>query len=267
MAAEVDFAGFMMILRARYLESDAVDFDTCFQGAAEFAAACRFEIPGKPAAKLSLIGVLREEDARLRAARIRLGAEIDTDRFAQFFGEEQVAERRDETSGPFGTIRGPEGVTGMRSTVARISARHETTKLPIRQYARICIPGRIISQAGEALLRPMLLAGPELAKFLEPRVARIADMSCPSRWQRWLRDAGQWLLEEPDSELGPKAGSIPSFPGSPDDDHALQDLHRGKRKWTSEGIAGQGEASPTPRFQGPQEGQIDPQTPSGRGVR
>lgn len=72
---------------------------------------------------------------------------------------------------------------------------------PLRQIPRICIPGAVISRAIAAITYPVVLAGPELVKRLEPRVARLYGISSASRGQRILRAVMLWLLEEPDSAL------------------------------------------------------------------
>lgn len=81
---------------------------------------------------------------------------------------------------------------------------------PLRQYARICIPGVVLQRAISAVTRAIstalslqLLAGPELAKRLERRVARLDGISCPSRLQRWQLGAARWLLEAPETEPEP----------------------------------------------------------------
>lgn len=65
-----------------------------------------------------------------------------------------------------------------------------------RKMARIFVPGVFIDRAVQAALCPIVLAAPELEKRLQPHAARLRDMTCPSRLQRWQRAALLWLLEE-----------------------------------------------------------------------
>lgn len=78
---------------------------------------------------------------------------------------------------------------------------------PIRQYSRICIPNVLISRGIRALTAPvrrittpLSMAGPEMAKRLELRVARLDGISSRSRLQQIELTLALWLLEEPDSE-------------------------------------------------------------------
>lgn len=78
---------------------------------------------------------------------------------------------------------------------------------PIPQYPRICIPNVLISRGIRALTAPvrrittpLSMAGPEMAKRLEQRVARLDGISSLSRLQRIEQAVALWLLEEPDSE-------------------------------------------------------------------
>lgn len=104
-------------------------------------------------------------------------------------------------------------------------------RIPIRQYSRICIPNLLISRGIRALTAPvrrittpLSMAGPEMAKLLEQRVARLSGISSPSRWQRRQLAAALWLLEEPDSE--PEATECSSQDASVSivDDPVLLDL-------------------------------------------
>ncbi len=85
----------------------------------------------------------------------------------------------------------------------RMSIKH----IPIRQHPRICIPNVLISRGIRALTAPvrritdlLWMAGPEMAKRLEQRVARLGGISSPSRLQQIERAVALWLLEAPDSE-------------------------------------------------------------------
>lgn len=65
---------------------------------------------------------------------------------------------------------------------------------------RICWPAAVISQAVQAVLRPVVLAGPELHKRLQPRFERLCDIESPALATRIERAALRWLLEEPEIE-------------------------------------------------------------------
>lgn len=81
----------------------------------------------------------------------------------------------------------------------RAEARHAPApKVTWRDVERICIPGWLISRAIRAIEAPLVLAGPEAIKRLEPYAERLCDIPCPSLWQRTVRAVVLWLLEAPD---------------------------------------------------------------------
>lgn len=97
-------------------------------------------------------------------------------------------------------------------------------KISYRELPRICVPGIFIDRAVQAALRPIVLAGPELDKRLQPHVARLCDISTPSRSQRWLRSALLWLLEDRESEPEETEVSVPARTSWPDADFLQMDL-------------------------------------------
>ncbi|WP_456391158.1 hypothetical protein [Profundibacter sp.] len=82
--------------------------------------------------------------------------------------------------------------------------------IPIRQHARICIPGVLVSRGIRALLRPLELAGPEIVKRLEQRPLLLADTKDLSRVQRAMRLPVMWLLATPRTEPLPIETSLPT---------------------------------------------------------
>lgn len=76
-----------------------------------------------------------------------------------------------------------------------------------RDCSRICLPGSFLSRVIRAIEAPLVLAGPEAAKRLEPYVERLCDMPSPSRRQRIVRAALRWLLEAPNDALAAKEES------------------------------------------------------------
>ncbi|MFC3179469.1 hypothetical protein [Cypionkella sinensis] len=107
---------------------------------------------------------------------------------------------------------------------ARPSKKSKSKRPSLRDVSRICVPGIVIDRAVQAALYPIVLAGPELEKRLQPHVARLCGVSSPSRSQRWLRAVLLWLLEDRDTApegtecAGPEASFSPAF------DPALRDL-------------------------------------------
>lgn len=92
----------------------------------------------------------------------------------------------------------------LRARIGRNAAQPTWRAVP-----RACIPGRLINRAVQAAINPLVLAGPELVKWLEPHVAQLSGMTSPSRRQRWLLAAALWLLEEPDTEQQQTASTDP----------------------------------------------------------
>lgn len=116
---------------------------------------------------------------------------------------------------------------------------------------RISLPGLLISRAVQAVTDPLVMAGPELDKRLQPHVERLCGISNPSRSQRWLRDALLWLLEERDTWPEETECSARASAALPACDPVQPDLLQGTQRylWEHFGIA---EASvPRPR---PQQG-------------
>jgi hypothetical protein len=68
------------------------------------------------------------------------------------------------------------------------------------------------------------MAGPEMAKRLEQRVARLNGISSLSRLQRIEQAVALWLLEEPDSEPEATECSFRNVAASIVDDPDLRDL-------------------------------------------
>ena len=86
-----------------------------------------------------------------------------------------------------------------------------------RDVDRICIPGMLLSRAVGAVIRPLVMAGPELAKRLEPHVERLDDISDRSWSQNLMRSVMHWLLRAPNSAphtTEETPGDDPSWPSS-----------------------------------------------------
>lgn len=83
-----------------------------------------------------------------------------------------------------------------------------------RDVSRICLPGVLLDQtvnrAVQAVLNPLVLAGPNIAQKLERRIERQGDTSSLSLARRLLRGAVLWLLEAPNSE--PEATELAADP-------------------------------------------------------
>lgn len=157
------------------------------------------------------------------------------------------------------TARNPQEGGGMMG--------RQESRTGYRGLPRICVPGAVISRVVEAGISPLVLAGPELCKRLEPHAERLAGISCPSRRQRWLLAAMTWLLEERDSEPEQTEDCAADAIASLDDDLWLQDLPPEKQRllWETFGIGAQDQQIP-PLL--PAEGTPSaPPVKTGRGVR
>lgn len=131
---------------------------------------------------------------------------------------------------------------------ARPSKTCKSARPSLRDMSRICVPGIVIDRAVQAALYPIVLAGPELEKRLQPHVARLCGISSPSRSQRWLRAVLLWLLEERDTSHEQTAWSGPEASFSPTVDPALLDLLPETQKplWDCFGIVLADAADPQP---------------------
>lgn len=96
-------------------------------------------------------------------------------------------------------VRGFDDVT-QANELAKKQSRTRSQRPALGDYARICMPGVAISRVVDALLYPILLAGPNAAQRLERIVERLDGACRLSRKQRLLRFVAFWLLQEPNSE-------------------------------------------------------------------
>ncbi|WP_417262596.1 hypothetical protein [Celeribacter sp.] len=134
---------------------------------------------------------------------------------------------------------------------------------------RVFVPGLLIggaiSRAVGAITTPLLLAGPEVVKRLEPYAERLSDMTSLSRRQKIVRAVVLWLIEERDS--GPEATEYCAPHGTVSQDDVLALLaprpETRKRILEDFGDAGLPNGMSREEFL---EGARDPREASDRGV-
>lgn len=98
----------------------------------------------------------------------------------------------------------------------RRAPKRQLPKQTWRDCSRICLPGMLLSRAVGVAMYPLVMAGPELAKRLEPRIELLDDISDPSWSQNVLRSAIHWLLRAPNSAPGTTEEKLDSEPFSPE---------------------------------------------------
>ena len=67
----------------------------------------------------------------------------------------------------------------------------------LKELPRVCIPGAILNRAIEAVQYPVVLAGPELMKRLEPVQEKLRERTDPSFLERAAGGFLDWLLAAP----------------------------------------------------------------------
>lgn len=126
-----------------------------------------------------------------------------------------------------------------RSEVDAIRARMDSYRgrleLPVegptwRDVAPICLPGWLISKGISAITGPLVLAGPEAVKRLQPYAERLCDIPSPSRCERIKRDALLWLIGERGNEPEAKEAETLRIPSLPSDVPEQSELRQEKQK-------------------------------------
>lgn len=166
--------------------------------------------------------------------------------------------------------------------VKRLKAKQLRQRLKLRQKLRseatahlrptwrdmppICRPGWLVSKGIDAITTPLLMAGPEAVRLLEPYAEQLCGIPNPSFLVRLKRDAVLWLIEEREIAPQAKEGESDQYSFSPDDEFEQMALRLGKQMRSGCEPDGQNpsdQALPTV----PDEASSDPRQTQVQGVR
>lgn len=81
----------------------------------------------------------------------------------------------------------------------------------LRMPPPVFVPGVLASgiiRAVEAVLSPLVMAGPEIEKRLRPHAERLFDIPSPTRAERLGRAAILWLIGSPETEPEPTEADL-----------------------------------------------------------
>lgn len=109
-----------------------------------------------------------------------------------------------------------------------------------QKIAPAFLPGHLVAKVirvVEAVLFPLVMAGPELEKRLRPHAERLSDIPSPTRAERARRAAILWLIGSPESEPEPTEADLARLSASQDVARGLSALLPERQKLPS---AGQG---------------------------
>jgi len=104
-------------------------------------------------------------------------------------------------------------------------------------FTIIGFPLRVINYPIAAVLYRLTMAGQDIAELLELHIARLDDISSPSRLQVWMQSLMTWLIAAPNDEPDTTDEDLPPCALSQAFEIALTDLHLKRQAPSSEGSA------------------------------